>query len=364
MSCCCLLRDLEPALINCFVFWLLLYWLLSRFARRLLIWELSGPSVKFRWDIASEIYELFSFRDAFHGAIDRTGNGNHGGISVDHLLGILFEKFSYSRFHWLFSSFLDAFVIVRFCFLLNVLRNLTDWRYIGLLRFELTFVLGLFVDCSLGEWSILVIDSLLRGVKGLAFEIILCWFSFLSELKHKLRNLLQRATHQEIIILVPRFLNFFSPFLWTAWLKHEIEPIGEHYLIDLDITLQKLQSIKDPSLHHYLRKEFSRFLTLDALFLEHPHHFPNKFCLLELLPLRGIVERDILIHPYPAFLIFIDEDHLASNVKESKSVKEALKANKRLLDQIQHLMEGHFGERVEVGGEVLDGDLDDWTLIE
>lgn len=58
-------------------------------------------------------------------------------------------------------------------------------------------------------------------------------------------------------------------------------------------------------------------------------------------------------------MVFIDQDHLASNVKESKSVKEALKSNKRLLDQVQHLMERHFGECVEVRGEVLDGDLDD-----
>ena len=82
--------------------------------------------------------------------MDRTGNRNHGGICVDHLRGILFQNFSYSRLHDFLSTFFDAFVIVGFCFFLDVLRNLADWRDIGLLRFELTFVLGLFVDCSLG----------------------------------------------------------------------------------------------------------------------------------------------------------------------------------------------------------------------
>lgn len=37
VGCCCLLRDLEPALVDCFVFWLLLYWLLSRLAWRLFV---------------------------------------------------------------------------------------------------------------------------------------------------------------------------------------------------------------------------------------------------------------------------------------------------------------------------------------
>jgi hypothetical protein len=143
-----------------------------------------------------------------------------------------------------------------------------------------------------------------------------------------------------------------------------VELAGEYNFVASGEVLNELYDLKHGLDTICVLEESSRESGVDALFFKNLQDLIFELKLCHSNSLRWIVERDIFIDPHPAFLIFIDEDHFIGDIEGSKSCEEPFKADDGLLHEVEDLEEGHFGQGMQGGVEVFDGDLDYWALIQ
>jgi hypothetical protein len=140
--------------------------------------------------------------------------------------------------------------------------------------------------------------------------------------------------------------------------------MSQYDAMGLGKALNELYGLEHGRHSHRTPEELGCECGLDTLLLKQFQNLVFELRLGDPGSPGGEVESDVFVHPDPAAHILVEQHHLATHVKSAKTVKQPFEADQRLLHQVEGLEQRHPGQRVEGGGEVLNGHLHHRALVD